>query len=364
MAIKIPDNFNNIEEVATYLRELNKKKILIFAHNGTGKTRLSMIFKEFGKNRDEGIGDTLYYNAFTEDLFFWDNDLDHDEERILKFNTNSHFFDGLKELEIANRIRPILNGYADFDFTIDHERGEITFNRQEMVGDTIQKIDNIKVSRGEENIFIWCFFLTIAQLAIEGQEAYSWVKNIYIDDPISSLDDNNAIAVACHLGKLLNQDTKIKTIISTHHGLFFNAIHNILNNNAPKFYLCKKKDLDTYKLKDIKDTPFFHHIVLFAELKKAIDSDKLYTYHFNMLRNLLEKTAAFHGFDKFSDCMRKWEDDPDEIIYNRVINIMSHGNYSLFDMTELSDDNKRYIKKIFKDLGDSYRFNEKIINDL
>lgn len=49
MAIKIPDNFNNIEEVATYLRELNKKKILIFAHNGTGKTRLSMIFKEFGK---------------------------------------------------------------------------------------------------------------------------------------------------------------------------------------------------------------------------------------------------------------------------------------------------------------------------
>ena len=33
-------------------------------------------------------------------------------------------------------------------------------------------------------------------------------------------------------------------------------------------------------------------------------------------------------------------------------------------MTELSDDNKRYIKKIFKDLGDSYRFNEKIINDL
>ena len=34
MAIKIPDNFNNIEEVATYLRELNKKKILSHKNNG------------------------------------------------------------------------------------------------------------------------------------------------------------------------------------------------------------------------------------------------------------------------------------------------------------------------------------------
>lgn len=63
-------------------------------------------------------------------------------------------------------------------------------------------------------------FLTIAQLAIDGQEAYSWVKYIYIDDPISSLDDNNAIAVACHLGQILGQKTEINTIVSTHHGLF------------------------------------------------------------------------------------------------------------------------------------------------
>lgn len=29
---------------------------------------------------------------------------------------------------------------------------------------------------------------------------------------------------------------------------------------------------------------------------------------------------------------------------------MSHGNYSLFDSKELSEDNKGYIKKIFADL--------------
>lgn len=364
MAETVSNSFNSIEDIATHLRGLGKKKVLIFAHNGTGKTRLSMTFKDLGKNSENDVRDTLYYNAFTEDLFYWDNDLSHDEKRVLKFNTGSHFFDGLKDLEIENRIRPILNGYSDFDFNIDYTNGEFVFNRQEITNGTNQRVDNIKISRGEENIFIWCFFLTVAQLAIDGQEAYSWVKNIYIDDPISSLDDNNAIAVACHLGQILGQKTEIKAVVSTHHGLFFNAMHNIFNNNVPKLYLYKDKDLNKYHLKDIKDTPFFHHIVLYAELKKATESNRLYAYHFNMLRNLLEKTAAFHGYDKFSDCIQKWENDPDNIIYNRVINIMSHGNYSLFDSKELSEDNKGYIKKIFADLKNSYKFNDKVIDEL
>src|ERR1039458_9944373 len=45
--------------------------------------------------------------------------------------------------------------------------------------------DNIKVSRGEENLFIWCFFLAIVQLALDGADAYKWVKYIYVDDPRS-----------------------------------------------------------------------------------------------------------------------------------------------------------------------------------
>jgi wobble nucleotide-excising tRNase len=54
----------------------------------------------------------------------------------------------------------------------------------------------ITLSRGEENIFVWSFFLAIAGLAIDNDENYKWVKTIYIDDPISSLDDNNVITVA------------------------------------------------------------------------------------------------------------------------------------------------------------------------
>ena len=59
--------------------------------------------------------------------------------------------------------------------------------------------DHIKVSRGEENIFVWCVFMAICELVIDEAETYKWVKYIYIDDPISSLDDNNAIAVASDL---------------------------------------------------------------------------------------------------------------------------------------------------------------------
>jgi len=67
-------NYNNLTELATEFRKYltgdhRKKKdvILFYAHNGTGKTRLSMEFKEMGKA--EGNRDTLYFNAFTEDLF-------------------------------------------------------------------------------------------------------------------------------------------------------------------------------------------------------------------------------------------------------------------------------------------------------
>ena len=58
----------NLTELATELRSQleNKKCMLLYAYNGTGKTRLSMEFKNLGKQA--GSRDTLYFNAFTEDL--------------------------------------------------------------------------------------------------------------------------------------------------------------------------------------------------------------------------------------------------------------------------------------------------------
>ncbi|MDY6964855.1 MAG: AAA family ATPase [Halobacteriota archaeon] len=350
----------NIDDLAADLRQTleNKKYVLLYAYNGIGKTRLSMAFNDIGKNGDDR--DTLYFNAFTEDLFVWDNDLDNDTQRVLRMNRDSSFFSGLEELEMENRIRPFLQRYADFDFSIDYQEWTINFTREVSVGDTSETVEHIKISRGEENVFIWCFFLAIARLAIDEQEAYQWVKFLYIDDPISSLDDNNAIAVASHLAQLLKKpENKIKTVISSHHTLFFNVMCNELKN-AQKYFINRDKSAGEYELCDTSSTPRFYHIAMLKELHEAAETGKLYTYHFNILRNLLEKTATFHGFNGFSDCIKQDADDEDGTTHTRIINILSHGNYSLFEPVEMLEENKEYFRKILKDFMGNYRFNPEL----
>lgn len=382
--------FANLELLVAHLRkELESKKfLLLFAYNGTGKTRLSMAFKEAGKKEvilqtfEEGaiesLGaisrDTLYFNAYTEDLFTWDNDLEGDSERVLKINSASRFFAGIEELEMESRIRPFLHRYTDFDFSIDYEKWTISFSREvqdETVGSEIKLkiIPNIKVSRGEENLFIWCFFLAIVQLVMDGAEAYKWVKYLYIDDPISSLDDNNAIAVASDLAQLLkSKDSQIGAVISSHHALFYNVMHNELDARKSKktasYFLTQPKSTVSYVLRYTSATPFFHHVAMLTELYQAEKSGQLYTYHFNMLRSLLEKSASFHGFPNFSACIKKEDDDQDDTLHARLINILSHGNYSLYEPQEMLEENKAYFKKILDDFLSRYPFNPELFPEV
>jgi hypothetical protein len=60
---------------------------------------------------------------------------------------------------------------------------------------------------------------------------------------------------------------------------------------------------------------------------------KIYTYHFNLLRNVLEKTATFHGFDKFSDCIK---DSADKSIHARRINILSQLVFQVYSLRHFS----------------------------
>lgn len=383
--------FADLPALAAHLRgELkDKKTILLYAYNGTGKTRLSMAFKDAGKTTiqrpssvgdhvgqpltiTETVGDTLYFNAFTEDLFHWDNDLDGDSDRRLTLNAQSRFFAGLAELEMDNRIRPLLQRYADFDFRIDTQEWAVRFSRTVTIkgkngedGKT-ETVDNIKVSRGEENIFVWCFFLAIVQLAMDPEiEAYRWVKYVYIDDPISSLDEHNTISVGSHLAQLLNKaGNSLGVVISSHHPLFFNVMHNELDARKSKkvsaYFLSRSKVDDTYSLTYTGATPFFQHVALLTELYKAEQSGELYTYHFSMLRSVLEKSASFHGFSNFSACIAQDADDPEGILHARLINILSHGNYSLFEPQRMLDENKGYFRKILHDFLNRYPFNPEL----
>ena len=122
-----------------------------------------MEFKNAGKiknrNNPSGTPDTLYFNAFTEDLFVWENDLDGDSMRHLTLNANSKFFVALTELALDETIAGYLGRYADFDFDIDYNAWKVSFSKGSE--------ENIKISRGEQNIFIWCLFMAICERMLD-----------------------------------------------------------------------------------------------------------------------------------------------------------------------------------------------------
>ena len=375
--------FSSLSAVADQLRkELEKKNfILLYAHNGTGKTRLSTAFKDIGKevatrpltteagksliteNGDEleaevKQGDTLYFNAFTEDLFSWDNDLENDRERMLKLNPDSSFFDGPKKLAMEAKIEEKLERYVDFGFYIDYDEWFVTFFRER---DKENNPIRIKVSRGEENIFIWCFFLAIVQIAIDDDEAnpYDWVKYIYIDDPISSLDEHNAIKVAHDLIYLLSTSgNHLRIVTSTHHVLFYNVIANQLRKKASvKFYLAKGEDSETYLLENWENIPPFHHLSTLVDLCKTRDNGELKSHHFNMLRRVLEQTAAFFGHESWVECLRPREGESQKALQKRILDLNSHGDCVGFESPVIDEAMRSAFRTVFEEFRRSFPFN-------
>jgi hypothetical protein len=342
--------------------------ILLYAFNRTGKTRLSMEFKDAGKRQNEGKPDTLYFNAYTEDLFTWENDLDTDSVRYLQLNQNSIFFEALNDLALDQTIASYLSRYADFDFDIDYAAWKIAFRKD--------ATDNIKISRGEQNIFVWCLFMAICERMVDGHESYQWVKFLYIDDPISSLDDNNAISVACDLARLLRRaasrldkdrnNASIKTVFSSHHALFFNVMCNELGRakeGEPKvqhkrYFLHRPNADGAYALRATEDTPFFQHVATLAELQRAAEHDtgRLYTFHFNALRSIMEKTAAFFGHEDVSFCLKAIATEQDKALYNRALNLLSHGKYAIAEPTVMGDDNQELFRRILTDFVATFKF--------
>lgn len=366
--------YQSLRNLVTRLRDdLNNPTkptglVLIYAYNRTGKTRLSMEFKDAGKRKNNGIADTLYFNAYTEDLFTWENDLAGDTARHLLLNSNSAFFNGLKDLALDETIAGYLSRYADFDFDIEYGTWKVTFRKGEA--------ENIKISRGEQNIFIWCLFMAICERMLDGHVSYESNKYLYIDDPISSLDDNNAIAVACDLAKLLRRaatrtgqngvPSPIKVVFSSHHALFFNVMCNEIGRTKEgeqkvshkRYFLHRPNGDGAFTLRATEDTPFFHHVAALAELQAAADpeSGKLYTFHFNALRSIMEKTASFFGHSDISFCLKALANEEDTALYNRVLNLLSHGVYAIHEPTEMGNDNKDLFRRILTDFISTFKF--------
>lgn len=369
--------FPNLADLAQQFRnELlapkAKRFILLYAYNGTGKTRLSTAFKDIGKQA--GAADTLYFNAFTEDLFSWDNDLDEDSERYLELHESSNFLTGLAGVDMDTKVYDILKLFADFEFDFDDKpinddqgkfirnRRIVRFSRKVLTDTGSTKVENIKVSRSEENLFIWCFYLAVLQLALDGDAAYERFKYIYIDDPISSLDENNAIAVANHLAQMLIKPGRIiPTLISTHHALFFNVLCNELRKKTLALHLKNDANGAGYLLSESSSTPFLHHLANLVELDEALASGGIKRHHFNMLRCIMEQTAIYCGLRSWAECIEFADTDLDKALHKRMIDVMSHADYLIQEPEDLNEKFKDDFRKFFKRFIAGHSFNRALV---
>lgn len=360
----------SLKEIAQALHNTDKKVQLIYAFNGVGKTRLSREFKELvsPKNHDGKVEESktkvLYYNAFTEDLFYWDNDLDADSKRKLKIQPNSFTDWILKEQGQERNIVTNFQRYTSDKLTLrfNEEYNEISFSIE---GGNEGTIDNIKISRGEESCLIWCVFYSLLTLVVDAlnepepanrdTNQFDELEYVFIDDPVSSLDENHLIELAVNLGGLIKEARDLKFIVSTHNPLFFNVLFNETGNKT--CYLLQSNEDGTYNLLEKKgdsNRSFSYHHYLKQIIQEAIDSNGIQKYHFMLLRNLYEKTANFLGYPQWSDLLS----DDKKTYYNRIIQFTSHSTLSYETIPEPTGPEKETLKLLFRHLIDNNYYTE------
>ena len=388
-----------LEQIAQALHATNKKVQLIYAFNGTGKTRLSRAFKELVAPKAEGDEDPqptrkkiLYYNALTEDLFYWDNDLLEDAEPKLKIQPNSFttwiLKDQGQELNVTRNFQQYTNDKLTPTFNQEYKVAgpgnkevivpafsEVTFSMETGSNTSSGKL---KISKGEESNFIWSVFYTLLELVIDvlqepdpalrGTSDYDELKYVFIDDPVTSLDENHLIELAVHLAALIKRAPDgLKFIITTHSPLFYNVLHNELElkkqGKKEGCRLLEQLEDGTFRL-DVKhgdsNRSFSYHLYLRRVLSEAIDQGTIERFHFMFLRNLYEKTAAFLGYQNWGDLLNTvpGADAPGakQGYLNRVMQFSSHSTLSGEQVREPTGPEKQTVKLLFDNLINNYGF--------
>ena len=137
-----------------------------------------------------------------------------------------------------------------------------------------------------------------------------------------------------------------------------------------RFYLHRDRESDKLVLKRMGDSdknPFYYNVAMMSEIQNAIQKDKLYTYHFTIMRSVMEKIAEFFGhFDyryildgitykgnRFNETA--FSKGELEDLYSRIVNVFSHQG-SFFAPTEMNEDNKDSLKTLFYHIKRKYRF--------
>lgn len=376
-----------LTEIAQQLKDANKKVQLIYAFNGTGKTRLSRAFKDLiapktdaedGQQSDLAQKKILYYSAFTEDLFYWDNDLDGDVEPKLKIQPNSFTKWVLDEQgqdrNVTSTFQHYTNDKLTPNFSSDFSEVSFSFER----GNN-ERSGYIKLSKGEESNFIWSVFhslidqmiseLNIAEAEDRSTDVFNYLEYVFIDDPVSSLDDNHLIQLAVDLAQLVkSNESSVKFIITTHNPLFFNVLCNEFGSDEKteryswkskwfsKSRLEKNGDGSSHLAEQPNDSPFAYHLHLISQLEEAIKSGQIEKYHFNLLRNILEKTATFLGYKRWEHLLPETDDGLPNPYAKRIVNFSSHSKHAAEEVSPLKPEEKQVLEKLVKHVVEHHRF--------
>lgn len=329
-----------------------KKVSMLYAHNATGKTRISKLFY------DEYNEQVLYYNAFTEDLFSWDND--DVDGYIFKIRKDKWIFKIIEEQVLYDRIVKKFQTLTRSKIVpfFDIPNGKITFRIYKNYID----FETIKISRGEESIFIWSIFYTIlnAVISILDEDPYNddfdSIQYIIIDDPVSSIDDTRIITIALELAELIkSSNNQLKFLITTHHALFFNVLFNVKNKNWDRKNYILSQSGEKMQLKNQgQDSPFAYHHVIINEIIEAIKNEKIERYHFNLFRALLEKTANFLGYSDGWSQLLQSEYHKKEFV--KFLNHYSHSKLSDIEPRDIPEHYKEDFKEVFKSFIQDYKW--------
>lgn len=347
-----------LEEIAQQIEAARENVILMFAFNATGKTRLSVAYKNLTKD-DDGKHAGVYFNAFSEDLFYWENDEENSNASMklhVRHSSLSQFHSNISEGDIEEKLKAYRPRY-DFRFTshTDVEKGIDFVEFSEKDGDT-----PIKISRGEERIFIWCFFLTL--LDVEGW-ADVQSSHFFIDDPVTSLDDHNLFTTSFTISDLIEnhyQDRKI--IIATHHVGLFAILFDFLfkGEKASRYKRIAKAYILTDQngglvLESCDSDVFLYHLRLLQLLNRARDADEVKAHHLVLLRQLLENVASFLGTGRIGHVLTHiGVDDEDNVA--RMLNALSHKNIYRYESDSLVKDNREMFEEILDKLQDKFSF--------
>lgn len=361
----------SLADIAQQLKDRDKKVQLIYAFNGNGKTRLSREFKLLVSPKNDveteetGLASKkiIYYNAFTEDLFYWDNDLDNDVDLKLKIHQNSFtewvFIEQGQEQNVISHFQNFTNQALTPRFNSNFTEVTFSFERGNE-----EASRNIKISKGEESSFVWSVFYSLLEQVIDvlnipepserETDKLNQLEYVFIDDPVTSLDDNHLIQLAVDLAQLIKRnESELKFVITTHNPIFYNVLHNEFNAKA--CYLLDRLEDGTFELEEKfgdSNKSFSYHLHLKKTLEEAIENNQVQKYHFTLLRNLYEKTASFLGFPKWSDLLP----DNKEAYYNRIIQFTSHSTLANESFAEPSPQEKQTVKLLLEHLTSNYSF--------